>query len=179
MLEKQQLEELFKKHGFDDFKWIKATDIIVSQWVRFRCLFGCPSYGKKGTCPPNVPSIEECREFISEYNDAVIFHFKKAVEKPEDRKPWSREVNLNLCKLEREVFLSGYYKTFLVAFDACGYCENCSGNRLGCKNPKTARPGADALGIDVYATVRSVGYPIQVLKDYNEAMNRYAFLLIE
>jgi hypothetical protein len=44
---------------------------------------------------------------------------------------------------------------------------------------KMARAGADALAIDVYATVRSIGYPIQVLKDYTEIMNRYAFLLVE
>jgi hypothetical protein len=42
-----------------------------------------------------------------------------------------------------------------------------------------ARPGPDALGIDVYATVRGIGYPIQVLKDTTAPTNRYAFLLIE
>jgi predicted metal-binding protein len=41
------------------------------------------------------------------------------------------------------------------------------------------RPGADALGIDVYATVRSIGYPIQVVKDHKDVTNRYAFMLIE
>jgi predicted metal-binding protein len=77
--------------------------------------------------------------------------------------------------------VGGYYKTLLVPFDACGYCETCSATetRASCKNPWIARPGADALGIDVYRTVRSIGYPIQVLKDYAEEMNRYAFLLIE
>jgi len=48
-----------------------------------------------------------------------------------------------------------------------------------CENPRLARPGADSLGIDVYATVRKLGYPIQVLKAKTEPMNRYAFLLIE
>jgi hypothetical protein len=35
------------------------------------------------------------------------------------------------------------------------------------------------LGIDVYATVRSLGYPIEVLADLTQTMNRYAFLLVE
>jgi predicted metal-binding protein len=64
-------------------------------------------------------------------------------------------------------------------FDACGFCETCAVTRTECKNPRFARPGADALGIDVYATVRKIGYPIQVLKEYKETMNRYAFLFIE
>ncbi len=180
-MEKEVLERLFNSHGFDDFKLISARNIVVAQWVRFRCLFGCPNYGKSGTCPPNVPSIDECRQMVSEYDHAAIFHFERQVEKPKDRKPWSKDLISRLVKMEREVFLSGYYKTLLIPFDACGYCETCaaSRSRAECKNPWISRPGADALGIDVYATARSVGYPIQVLKEYTEPMNRYAFLLIE
>ncbi len=178
-MERETLEKIFLSHGFNDFKWIHARHIRVAQWVRFRCMFGCPQYGKSGTCPPNVPSIDECRQMISEYVEAAVFHFEKSVEKPEDRKPWSRAVLPRLVELEREVFLSGYYKALLIPFEGCGVCDTCSVNRTECKNPRLARPGADALGIDVYATVRSVGYPIHVLKDYTETMNRYAFLLIE
>jgi hypothetical protein len=32
--------------------------------------------------------------------------------------------------------------------------------------------------VDVFSTVRKVGCPIQVLTDYTQTMNRYAFLLI-
>jgi predicted metal-binding protein len=96
-----------------------------------------------------------------------------------DYKPWSKEVNSSLMKLEREVFLSGYYKTLLLPFDACMLCDTCTGSRAECRNPKTARPGADALGIDVYATVRSMGYPVEVVKAYGDTMNRYAFVLVE
>ncbi len=116
---------------------------------------------------------------ISEYTRAVVFHFEKTVEKPQDRKPWSKDYTGRLIALERQVFLSGYYKTIIIPFDSCGFCQECTGSRAECRNPKIARAGADALGIDVYATVRSVGYPIQVLKDYTDMMNRYAFLLVE
>ncbi len=33
--------------------------------------------------------------------------------------------------------------------------------------------------MDVFSTVRQAGYPIEVLSDYTQAMNRYAFMLIE
>ena len=42
-----------------------------------------------------------------------------------------------------------------------------------------ARPTPEAMCVDVYSTVRQVGYPIHVLSEYTQAMNRYAFLLIE
>jgi len=101
------------------------------------------------------------------------------VEKPEDRHAWTRQVNLKLLKLEREVFLSGYYKTFLLFMDSCELCESCPGSREKCLNPKQSRPSPEGMAIDVFATVRKLGYPIDVLKDYSEEMNRYAFLLIE
>jgi hypothetical protein len=33
--------------------------------------------------------------------------------------------------------------------------------------------------MDVFTTIRKVGYPIDVLGDYKSEMNRYAFLLVE
>jgi predicted metal-binding protein len=177
---KKILEELFAKHGFNEYKWINAKDIIVSQWVRFRCMYGCTNYGKGGTCPPNnVPTIQETKDFVSEYSNAVIFHLAKAVDKPEDRKAWSREMSIKMCAMEREVFLAGHYKAFLMGFDSCALCADCSASRVDCKNPKNSRPGADALGVDVFGTVRNAGYYIEVLKDYHETMNRYAILLVE
>lgn len=41
------------------------------------------------------------------------------------------------------------------------------------------RPCLEALGVDVFATARKLGYPIEVLTDYKQEMNRYSFLMIE
>jgi len=82
---KEQLEALFRKHGYTDFKWIEPEKIIVSQWVRMKCMYGCGGYGQVATCPPNLPSVSECERFFREYSDVVIFHFAKKVAKPEDR----------------------------------------------------------------------------------------------
>jgi predicted metal-binding protein len=174
-----QLEALFAEQGYKDFRWIKPQDMVVSQWVRMKCTFGCGKYGRNATCPPNVPSVSECRRFFDEYSTAVIFHFEKTVDKPEDRHSWSRGVNLELVKLERAVFLAGYEKAFLLFMDSCSICDECPGVREACKNPRLARPSPEAMAVDVFSTVRQYGYPIQVLSDYSQAMNRYAFLFIE
>jgi predicted metal-binding protein len=86
---------------------------------------------------------------------------------------------LNLLKLERQVFLSGYRKVFLLFIDSCAICKECTGRRETCREPKASRPTGEAFAVDTYATVSQIGYPIHVLKDYSEKMNRYAFLLIE
>ncbi len=179
MKNRSELEALFAKHGYTDFKWMKAQDIVVSQWVRMKCMFGCAEYGRNATCPPSVPSVPECRQFFSDYSTAVIFHFEKKVEKAEDRHSWSRGVNLELVKLEREVFIAGYEKAFLLSMDSCCICDDCPGVREECKTPRKARPSPESMAVDVFSTVRRYGYPIEVLSEYSQAMDRYAILLIE
>ena len=86
MPEKNRLEDIFKQSGFDDFKWIDPKEIVVAQWVRMKCAFGCDEYGQCAMCPPNVPSIDECRFFFDEYSKVAIFRFTKSVAQPDDRK---------------------------------------------------------------------------------------------
>jgi Predicted metal-binding protein len=179
MQNQELLEDLFIKYGFDDFKWIAGKDIQVAQWVRVKCMYGCNSFGKSSACPPNVPTVNECERFFSEFNQAVIFHFKAKVENSEQLTSWCKTVNSKLSKLEKAVFLAGFYKTFVLYVDECNICSECTSERAECKNKKIARPCTEALAVDIYGTARSIGYPIQVLADSREEMNRYAILLIE
>jgi len=173
------LTDLFAKHGFADYRWLDPKDIVVAQWVRMKCVYGCVEYGKTSTCPPFAPSDEECDRFFHEYKLAAVFHFEKKVDRPEDRHAWSRKINLALLKLEEDVFKAGYVKAFLLFMDSCNVCLECAGSRTGCKELKLARPTPDGFAMDVYTTVRRIGYPIEVLSDYSQTMNRYAFLMIE
>ncbi len=178
-INRPDLEVLFRQHGYTDFRWIDPRQIVVSQWVRMKCTFGCGEYGRNAACPPNVPSVAECRAFFAEYTTAALLHFEKAVEHPEDRHAWSKGVNQALLELERAVFLAGYERAFLLFMDSCSLCAECAGRRAECKHPRLARPSPESMAIDVYSTVRAAGYPLQVLSDYTQVMNRYAFLLIE
>jgi predicted metal-binding protein len=127
----------------------------------------------------NLSAVAEVRQLFAEYSAMAIFHFSHAVDKPEDRHDWTKGVNQGLLKLERELFLLGHYKAFLLCCDSCYLCADCSGARGTCKNPRSARPSPESMAVDVFATVRKVGFPIEVLAEYSQAMNRYAFLLIE
>jgi len=176
---KEKIGALIQKHGYTDFKWIDTKKIVVAHWVRMKCMFGCSEYGKTATCPPNLPSFSECERFFKEYREALVFHFEKKVDKPEDRFSWTRKINLKLLKLEKEIFISGYEKAFLLFLDSCNICEECPGEKTECKEPRLARPTPEAMCVDVYSTVRMIGYPIQVLYEYEQQMNRYAFLLVK
>jgi predicted metal-binding protein len=173
------LENLFKEHGFEDFMWIGPEKINVYQWVIMKCMYGCSSYGNKAACPPNTPTIESSKKFINEYHRIAIFHFEKKSTDKEEQREWAEKTRIHFLGLEREVFLRGYYKVFALPASSCKHCDECTSKREDCKNKTISRPCAEGLGIDVYESARSVGYPIQVLKNHNELMNRYAFLFIE
>ncbi len=175
---RKKLDTLFRAKGYADYKWIDPPKIIVSQWVRMKCMYGCGEYGKNACCPPNTPSVSECERFFHEYRDAVIFRFEKAVNKPEDRHSWSKKINIKLAKLEREVFLSGFERAFMLFMDSCGLCSDCTAVREGCQQPRSARPSPEAMAVDVYSTVKQYGLPIAVRTDYDQEMNRYAFLMV-
>jgi predicted metal-binding protein len=179
MTDTKTLEALFRGHGFNDFRWIDPKDIVVAAWVRMKCRFGCDEYGRNACCPPNVPPLDECERFFQDYKRGVIFRFEKTVDKPEDRHAWTRVVNAALSKMEREVFLSGRVKAFLLFMDSCTLCAKCAPSRAECKKPMQARPSPEAMGIDVFSTVLKSGYPIEVLSDYSQQMNRYAILLVD
>jgi predicted metal-binding protein len=142
-------------------------------------MFGCKEYGKNACCPPNTPPVDECRSFFGEYSEIVAFHFEKDVEQPKARHEWAKTINERLLSLEREVFLAGNPKTFLLFIDSCSLCADCIGERALCEKKRSARPTPEAMAVDVFSTVRRLSYPIKVLRDYSETMNRYAFLLIE
>jgi predicted metal-binding protein len=176
---RRKLEKVFQELGFQDFKWLNPKDIKVAQWVRMKCQFGCDDYGKKACCPPNMPSKVECEEFFKEYSLGAVFHFEKKLTRPGDKTKWYKKLNPKLLELERQVFFSGHPKAFLMFMSHCVSCKDCVSDIKECKHPDKSRPTPEALCIDVFSTVRELGYPIEVLTNYKDTMNRYAFLLIE
>lgn len=179
MIDQPTIENIARQYGCTDFAWISGAEVQVRQWVRFKCMYGCNSYGNKGGCPPAVPSIPECQKFFSEYEHILVLHLAVKLDHPDDRKEWSRKKNIEMLAMERAAFLAGYHKAFLLFMDECRICSDCPGTREECKNPAMARPCPEALGVDVFTTVRNAGFPIEVLKDYDQKMNRYAFLLVQ
>lgn len=165
--------------GADEARWVEPGSIVVARWVRMKCEFGCPLFGKGAACPPNLPPIEQCRELFGEYRRALLLRFSGSVESPEARHVWTREINESLLALERDVFLAGHPKAFVLFVDPCNLCEQCAGARHDCHDKARARPSPEGLGVDVFATAEAAGMPIRVLTDFDQTMNRYAMLLVD
>ncbi|PJB55082.1 MAG: metal-binding protein [Bacteroidetes bacterium CG_4_9_14_3_um_filter_41_19] len=178
MIEENEIDHLLNTSGFDDFKWINPKEIVVSQWVRVKCEFGCGDYGL-GACPPNTPSVQGCKDFFHEYDKGIIIRLSTMANKENYPSEWSKEMTGKLLNLEREIFLSGYHKAFLLNQTCCDSCKDCPGNRVNCKDKKKSRPSPEGFAVDVYQTVRKFGLKINVITKNPSEINRIAILLIE
>ena len=126
-------EEIAKRLNVEvEFEEIDSADIKLDPRARWKCMFGCESYGMP-SCPPNVPDFDECNRFVRSYRKAYLFRFK--VESKEDvrrAQEFMVEAELNVKKPYALATFPG----------SCLLCEECSGR---CSK---VRPSLSALCID-------------------------------
>jgi predicted metal-binding protein len=123
--------------------------------------------------------VAECRQLFSEFLRGYLLRFEVKVDDPEDRHAETRKINLRLLKVERELFLKGYYKALMLFVDPCNVCVECPDETGGCHSRELARPSPEALAVDLFTTARNLDLPLEVLRTYDETMNRYALVLVE
>lgn len=153
--------------GARDAKLIPTSQVFTGEWVRLKCQFGCGAYGSNRNCPPHAPTPERTRRILDEYRTAILVHGGRTT-----------DIRALVVRLEREVFLAGYYKAFAYACGPCHLCEKC--NLEGaCRHEDESRPAMEACGIDVFATARAAGLPIAVVTSHDCAQNYYGLVLVE
>ena len=152
--------------GADDAKVIDPTSIVTAAWVRFKCQFGCSGYNSNLCCPPHSPTPDQTRELLDCYSRAILVHCKA--------RSSTKKI---VADLEREIFLDGFYKAFGLGDGPCRLCDEC--NFEGCIHPSEARPSMESCGIDVYATARANGFPIEVVVDHSCDQNYYGVVMID
>ncbi|MDP4161155.1 MAG: DUF2284 domain-containing protein [Bacillota bacterium] len=50
----------------------KTSSITVSEWVQWKCKYGCPFYEKDALNPPFAPNAEETRKVLNEFDKALL-----------------------------------------------------------------------------------------------------------
>jgi len=162
----RELCKMAMKLGAAEAKPIKPSNVLVRDWVRLKCQFGCGGYGKTLTCPPYSPTPDQTRRVLGEYSRAILVRFA----------PPEEDTHRIMVKLEREAFLSGHYAAFGIAAGPCELCAEC--NLEECAHPRQARPSMESCGIDVYATVRRAGMQIIVVRKKSDIPRYFGLLLV-
>ncbi len=179
--------------------------MFVKNRVPLKCRGRCVAYGKKLTCPPYVPTPDEFRKVLAEYQYALFVKFTSKAQADSDvicslykywldpnapadkrektEKFWndyftgSKEILTVMLELEKTAFNAGY--TFALAFvgGSCRLCETCNVKEGVCIHPTKARIPEHAVGINMKKTVDKAGMPIRFpVEGHPEPM---AILLID
>ena len=170
----ERFVEVAKSLGANDAVAIPSSWIVVDDRVRMKCRIPrCPSYGRAGNCPPHVPRTEEVRAALSNYRFAVLFKLEgRATIRTHDLEEAKQAVRRQhadvtdiAAKLESLAFNRGYYLAMGLGAGSClhSLCadEPCGLLETGvCRHQDRARPSMEALGIDVFAIARRVGWPL-------------------
>jgi predicted metal-binding protein len=176
MSELDEYEQKALSMGITKAKIIDTKTVVVANWVRLKCQYGCGGYARRLTCPPYSPTPDFTKKMLSEYSRALLMQIENIA--PREEKKMSRKLRNVVADLERELFLAGYYKAFGMASGPCRFCRTCD-TAKPCRYPYGVRPAMEACGIDVYQTVRNIGFTLEVVKTEDSCCTYNGLILIE
>ena len=184
----RDLETIALEGGATAVKLVSPQDVVVAQWVRNKCQFGCRHFGKRFTCPPYAPTPKDTAENLQGYHQALLVEFGGMHRDKLKDEPGRSMVHNVLYAMERTAFLAGYEKAYCYKAGPCVLCPDCPAEKLEnpnlflkkeCKRPKEARPAMEAAGIDVFSTVRQAGFELHVVRDKSETFKSFGLVLLE
>ncbi len=178
----KMLADKAKANGASSVKLISTADVCVEDYVRQKCQNGCRRFGVRLTCPPYTSTPEETRKWIKDYKKGLLIEFKLRGAAEQQVKAHEMAIDL-----ERDAFLSGLYKAMILVSGPCRYCTPCVAEqakdrgtmtKANCRFPMKARPSMEAVGIDVYKTIRKAGFRLEVAKE-GKPYKSFMLLLLE
>lgn len=155
-----------------------AAGITIAEWVRLKCRYGCPDYGRRLSCAPYAPEPAQMRAIVEDYRSALLVWIEADATRDEDAEVRAR-LHRGLLALEREAFLAGHYRALAISDGPCTWCHEPCPDDHRCRRAHKLRPAMPACGIDVFATARAAGLSLSVLSEGETRYKHVGMLLIE
>ncbi|GAB4345096.1 MAG: DUF2284 domain-containing protein [Candidatus Abyssubacteria bacterium] len=162
----KKLERFAKQKGAVLAKGIPIEHVVVDERVYYKCRYGCPSYGFSKMCPPNTPRPKEFEQALRKFTWGVLI------------KTRPHEINDIVVAVEREAFLLGHYLALGLRGGPCPLCSGCTAKDEPCRHPEKARPAMEAVGIDVFATLKNARIPIELKKSGEDEWFFHGLILV-
>ena len=110
--------------------------------ARWKCRFGCGYFGKRYSCPPNVP--ENYVEFMESYSRAIAIIYRFS-----DYMGDKIKLQKILPQIESRLVFD-YPMAFALFPGGCDICTECSYEKNGkCPKSSRVRPSLSSVGINV------------------------------
>ena len=178
----QRLLKKGKDYGLEAIFPFSTEKIVVAEWVRMKCHYGCNRYNTNWCCPPATPSSDQARVILGEYSLALLlvgnqncqeFYLNNGRKRAKQVRYWKGTVSL-----ERLLFLEGYYKAFSLVGETCALCKECTYPEA-CRFPQERRPAVESFSIDVIGTLQNLGKTSRVARHVSESFGYYGIILVE
>lgn len=143
------ITEKLMEFGSPIVKVTTTSAIVVGEWVRLKCEYGCPDYGKSRTCPPYTPDAKRMREILKEFKYSIFFTGYSH----ED----VRKIGVAILKYCYDLRI---FKVFPLLSGRCRLCDRCTPH--SCRHPQLAYPSLEACSIDVFETANRINLNLQM-----------------
>jgi predicted metal-binding protein/2-polyprenyl-3-methyl-5-hydroxy-6-metoxy-1,4-benzoquinol methylase len=163
----QKLIHPIKAIGFHDVFEIPPDSVIVTEFPKNKCKFGCSSVDKKH-CKANDIPLDETRRLLSTYTRALLLKGE----------PPTGDFQHQILEAEKIAFKAGFHKAFAFWAGPCTICPSCDLDEP-CRNTKNRRPSLEGSGIDVFETVRGQGETLETRSTKGDIIKYYGLLLLE
>jgi predicted metal-binding protein len=169
--------------GASDVAILPASRVIIDERVRLKCTVPrCLRAGETPHCPPHGLDLDLVRRALARFSWGVLFkcdvsplsaYAPGAGETREERRrvlSFHRQSGEIVYALERAAYKDGYHLAMGFGGGSCKdylcqgqICQVLDSGR--CRFPHRSRPAMEAVGIDVVALTRSVGWDMYALVD--------------
>jgi predicted metal-binding protein len=169
------LREIFsalREEGASEVRLIAVNKIVVDERVRLKCQIPlCDTYGRNLMCPPHLPSVEDFRRALRRYSRAILIQVSAVIpvqsggKLSDDVFGPAKKLHELVNRGEKMAFEGGlHFATGLIG-GCCRLCDECVAvlGETKCRFPFKARPSMEAMGIDVFSTLRRAGLPVSGL----------------
>lgn len=155
--------DVAKEEGAEIVAPIYSDQIKMDFRTTYKCRT-CKKYGKKPTCPPNIPDFDYFEKLIRCYKYGLIigkrYCYKSDDEFVRIRAESGPRVQNILLSLEHQAFQRNYYWAISFIGGSCRGCSSCNPESPICLTPERGRIPMEATGVDVIETCKNVGVHI-------------------
>ena len=178
----RRLHKKGEHYGLNRIIPFPTAKIIVANWVRLKCRYGCSRYNTSWCCPPATLKTDRVQTVLDEYETAILlvgstdradFYLNNNRKRAKQVRCWKGVVSL-----ERLLFIEGYYKAFSLVSECCALCKTCVYPQA-CKFPQEKRPSVESFSIDIFGTLKTLGLHGKVAGNRKESYNYYSIILLE
>jgi predicted metal-binding protein len=160
------IESFIYDYPVCEFYYLKPSDLIFSDKVRYICEKDCPHYGKSWACPPAIRPIDVCVKECEAFKH--VFLFTSVAEVPDcmdftaclSARRDHEKMTLEL----RERFKEHFGKALALS-TGCMLCDDCAYPDAPCRHPEERLSTIESHGILVMETASRLGVTLDCGND--------------